>query len=134
LPSGLSFLSLGDGFNETVDNLPAGLQELRLLTPFNQPVNNLPGSLTILWIHSLLFRHKIERLPVSILTVSLSRYLPDNLFELLPNIQDLKMYHGYREPKVRRKVDVKSLTKEEKILLKEQMKALNNIYAFFGLH
>jgi hypothetical protein len=129
LPSGLYFLSLGAGFNQSVDNLPQTLKELHLSNPFNQPVNNLPSSLTTLSMRSVLFRQNIERLPVGISTVYLCYYVPENLFELLTNMQKLHMYYGFNHPTEEQEVDVKGLSYQKLISLKENIKLQNDIWS-----
>jgi FNIP Repeat len=64
LPESLTWLSLGDSFNQPVESLPLSLHYLSLGHKYNQPLNKLPPKLLQLEIDSKDFNQPLDYLPL----------------------------------------------------------------------
>ena len=91
LPLGLKYLSLGNAFNQSVDNLPSGLKYLSLGDSFNQSVNNLPSGLTHLSLGDS-FNKYINKLPSGLTHLSLGDSFNKSIDKLPLNL--LELYLG----------------------------------------
>ena len=66
LPSSLTRVCFGAGFNQRIDNLPSSITRIKLRGVFNQPIDHLPSTLThLLFIGSSRFDQPVDLLPRS---------------------------------------------------------------------
>ncbi len=102
MPQTLKYLSLGNRFNQPVNNLPESLLYLYLYLSngFNQPVNNLPANLTYLYMNFGIncYDWNLDNLPSNLKyldiqdverynenNINLNKKYNKNLIENLPN-------------------------------------------------
>ncbi len=72
-------LTLGDDFNQPIDNLPNSITHLTFGSYFNQSVDNLPNSITNLKL-GISFNQLVKKLPNSIQEIEIRGFLQKNLF------------------------------------------------------
>ena len=105
LPNSLTHLTLGYAFNQKLDNLPNSLTHLTLGDNFNQKLDNLPNRLTHLTL-GYTFNQKLDNLPNSLTHLTLGYAFNQKLDSLHTTVKNLK----YLKIPFRYKKDLSNVT------------------------
>eukprot|EP01111_Echinosteliopsis_oligospora_P013846 TRINITY_DN5073_c0_g1_i2.p1 TRINITY_DN5073_c0_g1~~TRINITY_DN5073_c0_g1_i2.p1 ORF type:complete len:316 (-),score=38.83 TRINITY_DN5073_c0_g1_i2:33-980(-) len=89
LPSSITHLKFGFEFNQSVDNLPPSITHLKFGNQFNQPVNNLPSSIIFLGFDCY-FNQPVDHLPGFITHLEFGDFFNQPVNNLPPSLTHLR--------------------------------------------